>query len=126
MALALMAIILPAASGLTSAAAQDVQKNSDVNEFRISHIASTDEASKFALRFSDAQIKEPTLKIYNELGDVIYSAPIARDYTVFNVLTEEPSATLTFALFDGKKKLTSRTWQIAAKSETKVTATQSR
>lgn len=125
-ALAVMAIVLPAVSGLTATIAQQVQKTSDVNEFLISHISSTDAATKFSLRFSDAQVKEPTLKIYNELGDVIYNAPIARDYTVFNVLTEEPSATLTFALFDGKKKLTSRTWQIATKSETKVTATESR
>lgn len=126
LALACMAILLPAASGLITTAAQEVQKTTDVNEFRISHISSTDEASKFSLRFSDAQVKEPSLKIYNELGDVIYNAPIARDYTVFNVLTEEPSAKLTFALFDGKKKIASRTWQIAVTSETKVVATEAR
>lgn len=128
LALACMGIVLPAASGLITASAQEVQKTAqaETNEFRINHISSTDEASKFSLRFSDEQLKSPSLRIYNDKGDEIYNAPIEKDYMVFKVITEEPAATLTFALFDGKKKITSRTWQISTVNETKVVAKESR
>jgi hypothetical protein len=127
LAMACMGIFLPAISGTMKVAAQEQQKTiqRDADEFKINYLSSTDDGSKFSVRFSDAGVKNPTLKIYNEAGDEIYNHRIAENYQVFKVLTEEPAGTLTFALYDGKRKITSRTWQINSVSETRVIATES-
>ena len=127
LALACTALVLPAVTGQMSASAQ-VQKNKqkNTNDFRINYLSSTEEASKFSVHFSDADLKNPSLKIIDEKGEEIYDAPITDKYMVFKVMTEEPAGKLTFALYDGKKKVVSRTWQISAVSETKIVATETR
>lgn len=123
-----MALLLPAATGLTNASAQETRKTlqTEVNDFRINHISSTETASTFSVRFSDAQLKTPTLRIYNEKGDELYKETLSKGYSIFKVLTEEPAGALTFTLFNGKRKISSHTWQISTVNETKIIATESK
>jgi hypothetical protein len=127
-ALACMALALPAATGLMNASAQEtrITTQPDVNDFRINHISSSETASTFSVRFSDAQLKNHSLRIYNEKGDELYKENISKGYAVFKVLTEEPAGTLTFALFNGKRKISTHTWQISTVNETRIIATESK
>jgi hypothetical protein len=124
LAMACAAILLPAVSGVTTTSAQETQKAAkhNVDEFQISHISSTEEASKFSVRFSDAELKKPNLRIYNESDEEIYNERIAEGTLVFKVVTEEASGELTFALYDGSKRVATSKWQISTVNEVKVLA----
>ena len=126
LAMAIAALCMPAVMGVHKAAAQEKQNNMVTgDEFSITHLSSTDEVSKFGVRVAGKELKNAHLKMLNERGDVLFSGALTGSYTVFRLLTEEPAGSFTFVLYEGKKKLASRTWKINTVNETKIVATES-
>lgn len=126
LALAITSLFVPAVTGSNTVAAQEKQNMAVTEEvFTITHLSSTDEVSMFAVQVADSQLKNASLKMLNEKGDVLYSGAITESYTVFKLLTEEPAGAFTFVLYEGKKKLASRTWKIKTINETKIVVTES-